>query len=484
MKGLLTFLSDNEIEQIHEASLRILKETGVKIPSDKVKNMLADNGAEVNGDIVKLPKSVIEEAISMAPKEIILGARDPKCELKVPTEEFTLMSTSGFAPFIDDFETGERRYATSSDLLNFAIIGDYLDSLDYFWPIVLPNDIKAPLQELHSFVITIRNNRKHITCSCTTEKTAQWLVKLASAVAGSESALREKPLFSTINCPVAPLTIEKDSSEAMVVLAKAGIPVLPMTMVLGGTSAPATMAGVLALANAEELACLSIIQYANPGAPMIYCAEASMANMRTGAIDYDAPEYPLICAGAGQMARFYKLPNFVADIAPGDKAPGSASSKYRLETKKDLQYNIASDALFFMTNTDLAATFGSVDEAISSSLSQLVLDAEVYEHARAYHRHFAINDDTLALDVINEVGHGGHFLEMKHTLVHFKKEVWNKKLPHTFVLDSSSAGTFIERAQEKVREILATHKPPQIDEGMDKELTSIVEAAEKDILGE
>jgi trimethylamine--corrinoid protein Co-methyltransferase len=114
----------------------------------------------------------------------------------------------------------------------------------------------------------------------------------------------------------------------------------------------------------------------------------------------------------------------------------------------------------------------------------LVLDAETYEHARAYLRRFDINDDTLALDVIHKVGPGGHFLDTKHTLEHFKKEIWSRELSDTFILDPAAKGSFIEKAQAKVREILATHRAPIIEEAVDKEMRRIIEDAERDIGGE
>jgi len=484
VRALLTFLSDNEVEQIHEASLWILKETGVRVPSEKVRKLLAENGAEIDGDIVKIPKPMVEEAVRRAPREITLGARDPKCDLKIPAEEFPFMATSGFSPFVDDFKTGERRYSTSSDLKDFALVCDYLDTVDFFWPIVIPNDLPAPVQDFHSLVIALRNNRKHIQCSCVTEKTAQWQIRLASAVVGGEEKLRRRPIFSTINCVVAPLIFEKGSSEAMVVLARAGIPIAPMTMVLGGTTAPVTIAGILAMANAEELASLVIIEYANPGAPMIYCAEAAPANMKTGAINYEAPEYPLICAGCGQMARFYKIPDYVGDISPADRLSEPISPEPKADTMADVEHSLVRMALRLMTRTDISPWFGGVDLAMSAALDKLVLDAETYEHARAYLRRFEVNDDTLALDVIHKVGPGGHFLDTKHTLAHFKKEIWSRELSSTFILDPATKGTFIERAQAKVREILAIHRAPLIEEAVDKEMSQIIKDAESDIVGE
>jgi trimethylamine--corrinoid protein Co-methyltransferase len=481
MRGVLTFLSDSEIEQIHEASLRILKETGVRVPSEKVRKLLAENGAEIDGDIVKIPKSMVEEAVRMAPRDITLGARDPKCDLKIPTEEFPFMATSGFSPFVDDFETGERRYSRSSDLKDFALVSDYLDTVDFFWPIVIPNDLPAPIQDFHSLVIALRNNRKHIQCSCVTEKTAQWQIRLASAVMGGEAELRKRPIFSTINCVVAPLIFEKGSSEAMVVLATAGIPIAPMTMVLGGTTAPVTIAGILAMANAEELASLVIIECANPGAPMIYCSEAAPANMKTGAINYEAPEYPLICAGCAQMARFYKIPDFVADISPGGRLSEPASPGSKADNMVDVESSMMGMIMNLMARTDISSWLGGVDLAMSAALDKLVFDAETYEHARAYLRRFEVNDDTLALDVIHKVGPGGHFLDTKHTLEHFKKEIWSREISNTFILDPAAKGSFIERAQVKVREILAKNRAPLIEEAVDKEMSRIIEDAERDI---
>ena len=484
MRGVLTFLSDSEVEQIHEASLRILKETGVRVPSEKVRKLLAENGAEIDGDIVKITKPMVEEAVRRAPREITLGARDPKYDLKIPTEEFPFMATSGFSPFVDDFETGKRRYSTSSDLKDFALVSDYLDTVDFFWPVVIPNDLPAPVQDFHSLVIALRNNRKHIQCSCVTEKTAQWQVRLTSAIVGGEERLKRRPIFSTINCVVAPLIFEKGSSEAMVVLARAGIPIAPMTMVLGGTTAPVTIAGILAMANAEELASLVIIECANPGAPMIYCSEAAPANMKTGVINYEAPEYLLICAGCGQMARFYGIPDYVGDISPGDRLSEPASPGPRADTMTDVERSLVGMALRLTARTDISAWFGGVDLAMSAALDKLVLDAETYEHARAYLRRFEVNDDTLALDVIHKVGPGGHFLDTKHTLAHFKKEIWSRELSNTFILDPAAKGSFIEKAQAKVREILATHRAPLIEEAVDKEMSQIIKDAERDIGGE
>ena len=138
-----------------------------------------------------------------------------------------------------------------------AVVADYLDARP-LRPLAMPTDGPPPLEELSALDISLRHTRKHIQCSCSAEKTARWQVRLAAAVAGGEEKLRQNPIFSAVASPVSPLTFEKDTVEAMVVLAEAGIPVVPMNMALGGTTAPATMAGILVMANAEELATLVI----------------------------------------------------------------------------------------------------------------------------------------------------------------------------------------------------------------------------------
>jgi len=475
MRAALNFLSEGEVEQIHGASLRILKETGVKVHSEKVRRLLVENGAEIDGDIVKIPGSLVEEAIKKAPKEITLCAREPKCDLRIPTDDCRFLSTSGFSPFITtNLETGERRYSTSSDTKDFAIVGDYLDTVDCFWPTVIPGEVPPSLQELHALAIAFENNRKHIQCSCVTKEAAKWQIRLAATIAGGEEELKKRPLFSTINCPVAPLTFEESASEAMVILAKAGIPTGPVTAALAAATAPATIAAAVAMGNAEELASLVIIECAEPGAPMIYASEVAPANMKTGEMNYQGSAYLLLSAAGAQMARFYKIPSLAADV--------SIEAAH-----SDLMYferNVLKAAMHFMCKSDLSPSLGGCDVAMSASLDQLILDAEICEHARAYLRTFELNDDSLSFDIIHKVGPGGHFLGEKHTVEHFKKEIWNRELSYTFVLDAAMKGSFVERARAKVKEILATHTPPPVAEGVHKEMERILRDAKKDILGD
>ena len=205
--------------------------------------------------------------------------------------------------------------------------------------------------------------------------------------------------------------------------------------------------------------------------------------MKTGEINYEAPEYPLLCAGGTQMAKFYKFPAFVADLSLGKASSDSVPPEPNQYSSLAVEHNVVEVAMNYMTRTDLFASFGGRDAAMSASLDQLILDAEIYEHARAYLRKFELNDDTLAMDIIHKIGPGGHFLGEKHTVEHFKKEIWSRELSDTFILDPKAKGTFLERAKAKVKEILSTHVPVPIEENVRKEMEQVLQDAKKDILG-
>ena len=469
--GRLTLLSDDEITSIHEASLKILREIGIKVLSKKVQSLLAENGAKIDAgsSIVKIPDSLVEEAIEKAPKEVVLCGRNPKFDLKLPTKDFTFIATSGYATFMRDFRTGEKRMTKTSDLRDFAILADYLDQVDFFDSIVAPTELPPPVQTVNSLAISFENTDKHVLNRALNEKQAKWQIKLASAVVGGEEKLRKRPIFCSINCPVSPLLFEEDSSEAVVELAKAGIPVVPMSMALCGSTAPATIAGTLTIVNAENLASLVILQCANPSASIVYCAESTSADMRTGNINYQAPELSLISAGATQMARLYKLPCFTTSIGM-DKTPNNWEAL--IEASKRI-------ALIQLGRGDISAGLGSLENAESAALEQVILDIESWEQAKAYLRRFEVNEETLGFDAIREVGAGGNFLGLEHTLEHFQKEIWLKK---EATLLPSTGGSLVERAKEKVRQILSSHVSSQLDEEVKKEIDKVLRDCEKDML--
>jgi len=202
---------------------------------------------------------------------------------------------------------------------------------------------------------------------------------------------------------------------------------------------------------------------------MIYCGESTSADMRTGDINYLAPELPLIAAGTAQMARFYGLPVYATQCGL-DETP---------ETLEDIIEASKWLALAHLSHGDISGGLGSLENAESAALEQVILDVEAWIHARAYLRTFNVDEETLGFDAISKVGPGGNFLGLKHTLEHFQKEIWLKK--GTTILPSTD-GPLVERAKEKVKEILSTHAPPPLEDDIKKEINQILRQCEKDIL--
>jgi trimethylamine--corrinoid protein Co-methyltransferase len=468
--GYFTLLTHDELERIHEISLKILQEVGVKILSGKVQALLAEWGAEVDSkhSIVKIPEMLVKEALRRAPKEIVLCGRDPKFDIKLPSKDIPFVATGGYTSFVRDIETGERRASRMEDLRDFAVLSDFLDQVDFFWPIVAPTDLPPALQTVYGLAISFECTSKHVQYQALNERQARWQIKLASAIVGGEEKLRKRPIFSSVNCPVTPLVFEKGSSEAMIELAKAGIPVIPYSMPLCGSTAPATIAGTLTILNVENLAALVILECANPGAPMIYGGEASSADMRTAEINYKAPEYPLLTAGITQLGRFYGLPVY-------------AGACWLNETPKDwgmLIKGSISIALMHLGRQDISAGLGNVEDAKSSALEQVILDAEAWAHAKAYLRTFKVDEDTLGFDVISRVGPGRTFLAEKHTLKHFREELWLRREP--VILPSTD--NIVKVAKEKVKEILRMHTPTPLEGDVRREIERILQQCKQELI--
>ncbi|HDP96300.1 MAG TPA: hypothetical protein ENN25_01215, partial [Euryarchaeota archaeon] len=319
-KARLRFLEKDEEELIHALSLKNLNEMGVLIHSEMVLKMLDEAGADVDHkkQIAKIPEAMVNDAIKKAPKSITLGARDPERDLKIPVQAFPFISSCGVTVFIIDHRTGQRREATRKDLAELAKVGDALDPLNAFWPMVTTSDVTPNSHMVHELWTSMQNTTKHILGSAGSGTIgipdAKTQIALGRLVAGGEKELKKRPLFSVLSCVIAPLSFERGSVEAQVEYAKAGIPVISMSMTLGGMTAPATVAGTIVNANTENLASLVITQTAEPGAPHIYSTESTLVNMTSGVIDYRGAETPLIMAATGAMASRYGLPKMTGAI--------------------------------------------------------------------------------------------------------------------------------------------------------------------------
>jgi len=474
-KPRISFLSESEIEAIHDASLRVLEKTGIKVMSETALDVLKKAGAKVDyaTNHVTLPRQMVEEALKMAPKTIIYGARNPKYDFVLNKQE-THFCAEGGSPFLLDWETGNRRYSTSEDIAKCARIADYLDHFDLIWPLGTSSDVPAPVRYIVDMCTSLRNSEKHFEGDSTTGKEAQYQIEIAAAIVGGREELRERPIFSHVICTLAPLCYDKGMTEASIELARAGIPIVVMPMPTAGGTGPVTLAGTMVVNNAEFLGGLVIQEFASPGAPVVYAGGVGTIDFKTGA-NMPSPEKGLTRLGLNQLARYYDLPR--------EMLVTSSTAAKVLDTQAGYEQAITI-LTQISTTPDIALGSGALEEGRMTSAEALVIDNEIIDYALRFVEGFEVNDDTLAVDIIDKVGPGGIYLGEKHTVQHFR-ERWMSRLS-----DISSYETWEKRgsrsidevAREKVREILATHKVAPLPEDVEKEIGRILKRAEAELL--
>jgi len=465
------FLDPDEEELIHEQTLTSLADIGVMILSPSVLAMLKDAGAEVDPtrNVAHIPEGLVREALQKAPKRIRYCAREPRHEFEIPAPSHPYTATNGLAVHIPDLETGEDHSSTRTDLASFTRLADALDPVDYLWTSLTTTEVPEVSHGLHELWITMQNTSKHVeSITVVSAEDARMQIALASLVAGGADALRKRPIISVVACPVAPLSFSRGPVQAQVEFARAGVPVLSMSMCLGGTTSPVTLAGTLATINAENLASLVIDQVAAPGSPHIYTSDSTPVDVRTGYIDYAAVETPLISAGAAQMAKRYGLPCMTAGWG------SCITTQLGLPAFSEL----SSILLSVMPGTDLSAGMGGMDHAKGCSYEQLILDARLWEHLRATMRAFTINEETIAVDVMREVGHGNTFLRHPHTVRKFRTELFFRD-PKKLAWEATLSDRMLPEAREVARKLLKEHEVLPLDRDVVREGDALIREYEK-----
>ncbi len=475
-KPSINFLSQDEIKVIHDASLKILKEVGVKVQSKKALDILKQAGADIDYDtqIAKIPSGLVKKSLELAPKTIKLCARNPKYDFVLDKRQ-PHYTTTGYAALVMDIETGRRRSSTNKDLVDWLRVADYLNNVGVNWASLTPTEVAAPMQTIVETVTLLNSSEKHAQTEALNATEARYEIEIATAVAGGREELKKKPIMSALQSPISPLAFEQGSIEAVIEFARAGIPVVHMTMPLIGETAPATIAGILVVSNTETLASIVIAECANAGAPAIYSSAAASTDFKTGCTNSGAPERFLIHMGLTQLAHYYGIPAELVGAATDSKVP-DAQSGY--EKGMDL-------AAILLMGPELIVALGGVDASNAMSLEMLVIDNEIINAARRLARGCEINDDTLALDIIHKVGPGGQFLGQKHTLSHYKTEVWLPELSAKgpFVpWEKAGSKSLRQVANEKVKQILATHKPEAISGDVYEEISRILSRAKAELL--
>ncbi len=472
----LEVLSPEDIDKIHSATLEILETIGIKFPSEKAMDIFEANGAKVDRStsVVKIPAQLVTKALGSAPPEFTLCARNP--ELDIPLDgDHVYVGTDGCGVEIIDIGDNRPRRSCLEDVRKIARIADYLEQVAFNWVPVSAQDCPPDSRSLHELRAIWQNSSKHLqTESIFSAAEAKAAVTMASALAGGKEALRKRPLLSFMVCTISPLSQDVGSLEAALVAAEAGLPVGFMTMASCASTAPATLAGNLALGNAEVLSALAMIQMAYPGAPVFYAAAQTVMDLRTGAYTGGGPEDFLFGAATNLLADFYDIPLSMGSFATGAKEPNWQAG---LE-------NSLSTLMASLTMSDMLVGIGLLNGSLIWSFAQMIMDCEIFDIVAKMMEGIRVDDVTLAVDVIRQVGPGGHFLSQKHTLDHMRK-LWNPGLMdrRPYSVWSQKQDDSRDWADEKARQILETHQPELLGPGQDEELEKIIASFEKNKVG-
>ncbi len=469
LRHTVDVLSSDELARVLEASESILATTGVRMTSESTLLRLAESGAQVDlgEQLVRFPARLVEEAVRGAPRAPPPAGRPPELDLVLDGTRGYL-SVDGCAAEILDLDTGERRPSTGADLAAITRIADSLPEISFVWQGVAARDVPAGSAPLHELRIQLSNTSKHIQMmTATTPSIAATIVEMARVVAGGAEALRARPIVSAFQCSISPLTYDAGPIEAALVYAEAGVPCGFVVMPIAGATAPATVAGTLALANAEVLAGIVTLGLLVPGAPTFYGACPTTMDISTGAATCGGPEdlfFQLACA---QIARSYGLRSSIGTFATGSKA-----SDWQSGTE-----NALSGMASALGGADMFCGAGLLHGARVHSSAQMVLDAEVFDLLCHLFGGYGFDEDALALGTTDGVGPSGHFLASEHTLSHMR-ELWR---PRSFDRDTwegweaTGKPSPYDSARERAKGILAEHAPTPVPDGVDAELRSIIE---------
>ena len=467
----LEVLTPQEIRKIHDATLHIIENVGVRFPSHKALDIWQAHGAQVDRErmVVKAKPQLIEEALKKAPPKYDLCARDASQDLPLDGNH-VFVGTDGCGVEIIDIHDGQRRSSRLQDVGEVARVADAMEEVGFHWVALSAQDKPVKTRGLHEIKAIWENSSKHLqTESIYNEHEARAAVEMAAMIAGGKEALRKRPVLSIMQCTASPLGHDGGSLDAALVAAEAGLPTGFMTMSAALTTGPATMAGVLAVGNAEVIAATALLELAYPGAPVFYAAAQTASDLRNGAYTGGGPEDFLFGAATNALSDFYDIPLSMGSFATGAKEPNWQAGVE----------NSLSTFMACISMSDMLLGVGFLHGSRIWSYAQMMMDAEIYSIIHKTMQGIVVDDETLALDAIAAVGPGGNFLKQKHTLKHmrdvFLPQFMDRRPYNVWEEKKDDARDW---ALTKARTILSTHQPDPLDVKVAAEMTRIIQAEE------
>ena len=458
-------MSTEEIFQIHEASMEILENVGILVRNVKARDVFKVHGCIVDSEhgVVRIPGSIVEEHRRLFVPTFTFTGRDPDLDRTIPDDRPVIVTGSS-APNIIDPETGQERRATSSDIANIAFLINELNGFDVFSISTLADDAPKDQFSISRFYPALKHCLKPVRSNTPNMKDLMDVLELGFIIAGGEEDYRRHPLINHHYCPVvSPLTMDIESTEALIHLTSEKLPVYGTIVPNAGVTSPMTLAGTLALGNAEFLALSVMQQMIQPGTPLIYAVLSTVADMRTGAYAPGAIETGILQMAHSQMARFYNVPSG-GYIGLTNAHMNDAQSGY--ETGMNTTAALLAGA-------DLFNMGGLLGSLMAFDYAKAVIDNEIALMLKRLQRGIEFSGENLSLDLIGKIGPGGTYMDSMHTLEHMRStaffpDIATRQMRELWIEGGKRDAA--SRALEKARTILIQDNPAIFSAEMDKKI--------------
>lgn len=458
-------LQDQKLEEFDQAIRSILCQTGFEVHSAEARKIYAKAGAEVDEkqSLVKLNNDLIDKALEWAPENITLYARDENYNLHLGGNKVHF-GTGGTVLNILDLETGEKRKVTIEDLANITRLVDYLDNIHFYVIPVYPEGCTNDNIDINRFYRALKNTRKHVMGGIYSSQGIKEVIDAAAIIAGGKESLQKRPFISFITCVMSPLKFDRDYTNFLIQVAEEGLPLAVPAEPLAGGTGPVTIAGNITLMVAESLAGVVLAQLVNPGTPVMLASTASAMDLKQAAYITGEIEMGLMHAGLAQLAQYYKLPLYATAGMSDSKLPDIQSGYERALTS--LLTGLAGANFIH----DAA---GLLEFCTTVAYEQYVIDDEIIGMVMRAVKGIEVNRETIAQEVIEQVGPGGHYLDQDHTRKYMRSEYYQPQIS-----DRQRRGKWEkeggldarDRAREKARKILRDHKPTYLEAGLEKQI--------------
>ncbi len=464
----LSMLEREDCLRLHRASCEILRRTGVRVYSQAGLNLLRQAGAAVLDDLVKIPPSLIEWALASAPSTFNLHKRGtPEAILKLDGQRVYFGPGSDTLRYLDP-RSGSRRNFQLADIADCTRLCDALPEIGFVMSVGIPRDVPNEVYYRHQFASMLRQTTKPIVFVCDDLADIEAIAAMAAAAAGGLDQLSKYPNILLYAEPSTPLQHSRDATEKLLFCAEHAIPMTHSPAPMMGGTAPITIAGAVALGNAEILSSLVMHQLHNPGAPYLYGHGVHHLDMKEMVSVYGAPEYQLARVLAAEMGRFYGLPVWgYAGHSDSKVVDGQAAA--------DAQFTVQ---VALMAKTNLNHDVGYLESGLTGSPEMIVLTNELIAMTRRFVEGIRLDDEALALEVINQVGPGGEFLSHDHTMAHWR-ELWLPQLFDRQRLDKwqeQGAKDLNTRLREVTITLMDEHQVEPLPPSVEGEIEAILKA--------